>query len=85
MIMVKEPTGHNEQQVRGIELHLLEQNKDNNKDVLEMVKAGKNQIIVPIHFEDFSTHCKGLLGLSAIVFGTTSLLTMALKAFCESV
>ena len=85
MIFVKEPTGNNDQHVRGIELHLLEQGKGNNKDVLEIVKAKKNPIKIPVHFEDFSIHCKGLLGLSAIVFGTPSLLTMALKAFCESV
>jgi len=85
MIMVKEPTGSNEQQVRGMELHLLEQHKDNNKEVLEMVKAKKNQIKIPKHFEDFSTHCKGLLGLSAITFGISSLLTKALQAFCENV
>jgi len=85
MIFVKEPTGNNDQQVRGIELQLLEQGKGNNKEVLEIVKAKKNQIKIPVHFEDFSTHFKGLLGLSAIVFGTPSLLTLALKAFCESV
>lgn len=85
MIRVKEPTGNNDQHVKSMELHLLEQNKDNNKDVLEMVKAGKNQIIIPRHFDDFSTHFKGLLGLSAIVFGTPSLLTLELKTFCESV
>ena len=74
MIKVKDPSKHNEQLSRGIDLHLLElgRDNDNNKDVLENVKSRKNAIKsrVPTHFEDFLTQCKGLLGLSAIAFGT---------------
>jgi hypothetical protein len=85
MIHVKDPSKSNEQLQRGIDLQLLEMGKGNNKDVLEIVKAGKNKIQIPAHFEDFLTHAKGVLGLSAIAFGTSSLLTTALRTFCESV
>ena len=84
MIKLKDPTRPNEQHARGLDLHLLKVGKDNNKNVLEIVKAGKNQIKVPTHFKDFLTLSKGFMGLSAIVFGTASALTSALMAFCES-
>jgi len=54
MIKLIDPTRPNEQHARGLDLHLLEVGKDNNRNVLEMVKAGKNQIKVPTSFEDLS-------------------------------
>jgi len=84
MIKLIDPTRPNEQHARGLDLHLLEVGKDNNRNVLEMVKAGKNQIKVPTSFEDYLTLTQGFMGLCAIFFGTASSLTLALRKFCRS-
>ena len=61
MIKLIDPTRPNEQHARGLDLHLLEVGKDNNRNVLEMVKAGKNQIKVPTSFEDYLTLTQGFM------------------------
>jgi hypothetical protein len=47
MLRLKKPTKMNKQHSRGMKLHILEQGKDNNKSILEMVEASKNAISVP--------------------------------------
>lgn len=85
LLRLNDPTRLNKQQAKGIKLHLLKVGKENNKNALEMVKAGKNQIYIPTNFKDMLTLSKEILGISAMVFGPMSSLTLALKAFCKDV
>lgn len=54
MIRVKSPTTLNKKQARGIDLHLLETSKDNNKNFMEIIQASKN-IRLPTNIKDLLT------------------------------
>ena len=79
MIRVKNPTALNEQQAKGMNLHILELGKDNNKNIMEMIQASKNSVKIPTNIEDLLIIIKGFGGLAAIVFGNNSSLTSNLK------
>ena len=47
MLRVKDPTKLNKQQSMGMKLHILEQGKENNKNILEIVEKGKHAVRIP--------------------------------------
>ena len=69
LIRVKDPTTLNEQHVRGMELHILESGKNNNKDIMEKIQASKKKVELPTTIEDLITIVKGFGGICAILFG----------------
>ena len=79
MLRLIDPTELNEQQARGMKLHILESGKYNNKSILEMVEAGKNTISVPILVEDLVVVIKAFFGLASILFGMKSSLPVEVK------
>ena len=82
-IRVKDPTTLNEQHARGMELHILESGKDNNKDIRERIEASRKKIKMPTTIEDLITLVKGFGGITAILFGPMSILPMNLKSFAR--
>ena len=82
MLKVKDPTDLNEQQARGMKLHILEQGKDNNKNVLELIEANKNVISIPTSVEDLMIVTRAFAGLGSILFGRNSSLPTSLKQLC---
>lgn len=83
MLRVKDPTTLNEQQARGMELHILEAGKDHNKEVMEKIQASKKKIILPTTFEDLTTIVKGFGGIASILFGGGSILPTNLRQFAR--
>jgi len=81
LLRVKDPTTLNEQQARGMELHILEAGKDHNKEVMEIIQASKKKIILPTTFEDLTTIVKGFGGIASILFGGGSILPTNLRQF----
>ena len=79
MLKVKDPTNLNEQHSRGMKLHILEQGKDNNKSILEIVEKGKHKISIPTTVEDLLIVTNSFSGLASILFGPKSSLPIALK------
>lgn len=79
MLRLKDPTELNEQQSKGMKLHILEQGKDNNKSILEIVEANKNVISIPSSVEDLLIVINAFGGVASILFGTKSSLTLALR------
>ena len=85
LLRVKDPTTLNEQQARGMELHILEAGKDHNKEVMEKIQASKKKIILPTTFEDLTTIVKGFGGIASILFGGGEHPTHELEAVCKGV
>jgi hypothetical protein len=79
MLKVKDPTDLNEQQARGMKLHILEQGKENNKNVLELIETNKNVINIPTTVEDLMIIVSAFAGLSSILFGKKSSLPGSLR------
>ena len=77
-IRVKNPTALNEQQARGMNLHILEAGKDNNKSIMEMIQSNKKPIKIPTDIEELTTIVKGFGGLATILFGKNSSLPTSL-------
>ena len=68
LLRVKNPTTLNEQQARGMDIHILESGKDNNKDIMEMIQASKKKISLPTNIEDLITIVRGYGGIASILF-----------------
>ena len=83
LIRVKDPTTLNEQHARGMELHILESGKDNNKDIRERIEASRKRIEMPTTIEDLITIVKGFGAIAAILFGASSLLPTNLRLFAR--
>ena len=77
-LRVKNPTALNEQLTRGMNLHILESGKDNNKSILEMIQANKKSIKLPTNIEELMIIIKGFAGLTTILFGRNSSLPSSL-------
>jgi hypothetical protein len=80
-IRVKNPTALNEQQARGMNLHILESGKDNNKSIMEMIQSNKKPIKIPTNIEELMIIVKGFggLALATILFGRNSSLPLSLN------
>ena len=62
-----------------MKLHILEQGKDNNKNIMEMIEACKHVINIPTTVEDLMIIINAFAGLAAILFGKKSSLPRALR------
>ena len=82
-LRVKDPTTLNEQHARGMELHILESGKDNNKDIVERIQASKKKIRLPTTIEELIIIVKGFGGIATILFGGMSILSTNLRQFAR--
>ena len=62
-----------------MKLHILEQGKDNNKNILEMIEASKHVINILTTVKDLMIIINAFSRLAAILFGKKSSLPRALK------
>lgn len=77
-LRVKNPMALNEQQSRGMNLHILEAGKENSKSILEMIRANKKPIKLPTIVEELIVLVRGFGGIATILFGKSSSLAYSL-------